>query len=163
MQGGDLRAKDEGRRDLQLVQQRISSSTKGIEDVQYIHDQTAPPIKTRNITESSSSCLGEKMRRRRTDGRKYISTGATHYTSNARRRRGVVNSPPFNELEICVGRWLASATYTHKTRWLAGWLLSLRRRIGEKNRDNKQRQNSAFCFFSRLNLLHLVISDSYIR
>lgn len=163
VQGGDLRAKDEGRRDLQLVQQRISSSTKGIEDVQYIHDQTAPPIKTRNITESSSSCLGEKMRRRRTDGRKYISTGATHYTSNARRRRGVVNSPPFNELEICVGRWLASATYTHKTRWLAGWLLSLRRRIGEKNRDNKQRQNSAFCFFSRLNLLHLVISDSYIR
>lgn len=43
VQGGDLRAKDEGRRDLQLVQQRISSSTKGIEDVQYIHDQTAPP------------------------------------------------------------------------------------------------------------------------
>ena len=121
VQGGDLRTEDEGRRDLQLVQQGISSSTKGIKDVQYIDDRTAPPPKL----ETSQSFFivllpWQEDAEKEEDGRKYISTGATHYTSNARRRRGVVNSPPFNELEICVGRWLASATYTHKTHWLAG-------------------------------------------
>lgn len=142
--GRDLGAGDEGRRDLQPQSSSENRLRKGDrEDVEYIHDRTAP---TRKIAESSSCGDAEEA------GRTEIHQHGRYCASNARRRRGVVNSPPFNELEICV---CGLDGFPHTRPWalLSSWK---KRQSGKRQTT---RQDSGF----GSSRLHPAISDSCIR